>query len=75
MDLQLLDRPPLELPYPPGLSGYLTERGTLFTMRTSEESFLRRFPFKGGIVLEANCNGKVLWEGRRPGPPVGLGPS
>src|SRR5690242_8536550 len=43
------------LPYPPGLSGYLTERGTLFyNGRTSEESFLSRFPFKGGVVLEAD---------------------
>src|SRR5262249_17227849 len=46
------------LPYPPGLSGYLTERGTLFyNGRTSEESFLSRFPFKGGVVLEADWNG------------------
>jgi uncharacterized protein (UPF0248 family) len=53
------------LPYPPGLSGYLTERGTLFyNGRTSEENFLNRFPFKGGVVLEADWNGKVLWEVR-----------
>jgi hypothetical protein len=53
------------MPYPPGLSGYLTERGTLFyNGRTSEESFLSRFPFKGGVVLEADWNGKVLWEVR-----------
>jgi hypothetical protein len=55
------------IPYPPGLSGYLTERGTLFyNGRTSEESFLSRFPFKGGVVLEADWNGKVLWEVRHP---------
>src|SRR5689334_3643486 len=55
------------MPYPPGLSGYLTERGTLFyNGRTSEESFLNRFPFKGGVVLEADWNGKVLWEVRHP---------
>jgi uncharacterized protein (UPF0248 family) len=55
------------LPYPPGLSGYLTERGTLFyNGRTSEESFLSRFPFKGGAVLEADWNGKVLWELHHP---------
>jgi Arylsulfotransferase (ASST) len=55
------------MPYPPGLSGYLTERGTLFyNGRTSEESFLSRFPFKGGVVLEADWNGKVLWELRHP---------
>src|SRR5439155_1233359 len=53
--------------YPPGLSGYLTERGTLFyNGRTSEDSFLSRFPFKGGVVLEADWNGKVLWEVRHP---------
>jgi hypothetical protein len=55
------------MPYPPGLSGYLTERGTLFyNGRTSEESFLSRFPFKGGVVLEADWNGKILWEVRHP---------
>jgi len=55
------------MPYPAGLSGYLTERGTLFyNGRTSEESFLSRFPFKGGVVLEADWNGKVLWEVRHP---------
>jgi hypothetical protein len=59
-----------DLPYPPGLSGYLTERGTLFyNGRTSEESFLSRFPFKGGVVLEADWNGKVLWPFFR-GPPT-----
>src|SRR5216683_3021336 len=50
-----------DMPYPPGLSGYLTERGTLFyNGRTPEESFLSRFPFKGGVVLEADWNGNVL---------------
>jgi uncharacterized protein (UPF0248 family) len=55
------------LPYSPGLSGYLTERGTLFyNGRTTESSFLSRFPFKGGVVLEADWSGKVLWELRHP---------
>jgi hypothetical protein len=55
------------MPYSPGLSGYLTERGTLFyNGRTPEISFLSRFPFKGGVVLEADWNGKVLWEVRHP---------
>src|SRR5215470_14866620 len=55
------------MPYPPGLSGCLTERGTLFyNGRTSEQSFLSRFPFKGGVVLEADWSGKVLWEVRHP---------
>jgi hypothetical protein len=51
------------MPYPPGLSGYLTERGTLFyNGRTSEESFLNRFPFKGGVSWKrtgtARCSGR-----------------
>src|SRR5215470_19628967 len=51
------------MPYPPGLSGYLTERGTLFyNGRTQEESFLSRFPFKGGwswrLTGTARCSGK-----------------
>jgi uncharacterized protein (UPF0248 family) len=55
------------LPYSPGLSGYLTERGTLFfNGRSPEENFLSRFPFKGGVVLEADWNGNVLWEVRHP---------
>jgi uncharacterized protein (UPF0248 family) len=55
------------LPYPPGLSGYISERGTLFfNGRSPEENFLSRFPFKGGVVLEADWNGKVLWEIRHP---------
>src|SRR6266481_2621288 len=56
-----------QLPYAPGLSGYLTERGTLlYNGRTSENNFLSRFPFKGGVVLEADWNSKVLWELRHP---------
>jgi len=56
-----------EMPYPPGMSGYLTKRGTLFyNGRTPEENFLSRFPFKAGVVLEADWNGKVLWEVRHP---------
>ena len=56
-----------EMPYPPGMSGYLTERGTFFyNGRTPEENFLSRFPFKAGAVLEVDWNGKVLWEVRHP---------
>src|SRR5262249_38096119 len=55
------------MPYPPGLSGCLTERGTLFyNGRTSEQSFLSRFPFNGAVVLEADWNGQALWEARHP---------
>jgi Arylsulfotransferase (ASST) len=52
-----------QMPYAPGLSGYLTERGTLiYNGRTLEEGFLSRFPFKGGAILEADWSGKVLWQ-------------
>jgi hypothetical protein len=55
------------MPYAPGLSGFLTDRGTLFyNGRTTEESFLGRFPFKGGVVLEADWNGRILWEVHHP---------
>jgi hypothetical protein len=55
------------MPYSPGLSGYLTERGTLYyNGRSPEESFLSRFPFKGGVALEADWSGRVLWEVRHP---------
>jgi uncharacterized protein (UPF0248 family) len=56
-----------KMPYSPGLSGYLTERGTLYyNGRFPEENHLSRFPFKGGVALEMDWNGKVLWEIRRP---------
>ena len=59
------------LPYPPGLSGYLTERGTLlYNGRTPEQTSLSRLPFmqvvKGGAVLEVDWNGRVLWELQNP---------
>ena len=54
-----------KMPYPPGLYGYLTEKGTLFyNGQIPNESFLGRGTFKGGVALEADWNGKVLWEVR-----------
>jgi hypothetical protein len=58
-----------QMPYPPGNYGYLTERGTLFyNGKVIEDShrFINRQPWKGGIVLEADWNGRVLWELRHP---------
>ena len=58
-----------QMPYPPGNSGYLTERGTYFyNGKTVEPSdrFISRQPWKGGVVLEADWNGRVLWEVRQP---------
>jgi uncharacterized protein (UPF0248 family) len=56
-----------KMPYSPGLSGYLTPRGTLYyNGRSPENNHLSRFPFKGGVALEMDWNGKVLWEVRHP---------
>jgi len=58
-----------QMPYPPGNSGYLTDRGTFFyNGKTVEQSdrFISRQPWKGGVVLEADWNGRVLWEVRQP---------
>jgi outer membrane protein assembly factor BamB len=52
------------LPYPPGY-GYITERGTLFyNGKIPGESFIAMAPFGGGVVLEADWNGRILWEVR-----------
>ena len=58
-----------QMPYPPGNYGYLTESGTLFyNGKITEDSnrFIIRQPWKGGAVLEADWNGRVLWEVRHP---------
>jgi len=58
-----------QMPYPPGNSGYLTERGTVFyNGKITEQSdrFISRQVWKGGVVLEADWNGRVLWEVRHP---------
>ncbi|HWP23304.1 MAG TPA: aryl-sulfate sulfotransferase [Candidatus Binatia bacterium] len=58
-----------QMPYPPGNSGYLTERGTLFYNGKIVENsarFVSRQPWKGGAALEADWNGRVLWEVRHP---------
>ena len=56
-----------KMPYPPGLYGYLTDRGTLlFNGKIPNETFIGKSRFKGGAVLEADWNGKILWEVRHP---------
>ena len=53
------------MPYPPGLYGYLTERGTLFyNGQIKNESFIGQSPFRGGVALEADWSGRILWEVR-----------
>jgi hypothetical protein len=55
------------LPYPPGLYGYLTDRGTLFyNGQIRNETFLGQSPFMGGVAMEVDWNGRVLWEIKRP---------
>jgi len=56
-----------KMPYPPGSYGYLTENGSLlYNGQIPNDTFLGKAPFRGGAVLEADWNGKVLWEVRHP---------
>ena len=60
-----------QMPYPPGLYGYLLPNGNLFyggKVRDDGawdifDGFKR---FKGGIMLEADWDGNILWEHRNP---------
>ncbi len=57
------------MPYPPGLYGYLTERGTLVyngRIESRDGSFISSEPWKGGALLEVDWRGDVLWEVRHP---------
>lgn len=58
-----------QMPYPPGLYGYLTPDGMLlYNGKVKEESdrFISGQPWKGGAVLEADWNGAIRWEIRHP---------
>lgn len=63
-----------KMPYPPGLYGYLTARGTLLyngkvvdpAGSPEAERFISPQPWKGGAVLEVTWSGRVLWEVRHP---------
>lgn len=58
-----------QMPHPPGNYGYLTETGTLFyngKIIEDSERFISRQPWKAGVALEADWNGRVLWEVRHP---------
>jgi hypothetical protein len=55
------------MPEPPGLHGYLTERGSLLYMgNTPNDRFIGRSRFHGGVVREVDWEGDVLWEVRQP---------
>jgi hypothetical protein len=56
-----------EMPYAPGLHGYLTPRGTLFyNGKIPNDTHLGKTPFMGGSAMEVDWNGKVLWEVKHP---------
>src|SRR5262249_26030013 len=56
-----------KMPYQPGLYGYLTDKGTLFyNGQIRNDSFIGQTPFMGGAVMEADWNGKILWELKQP---------
>ena len=55
------------MPYPPGMYGYLTEKGTLlYNGKIPGETYIANAPFGAGVILEADWNGRVLWELRNP---------
>jgi hypothetical protein len=56
------------MPYP-ALYGYLTGRGTLVYNGRIDgpgDNFLSSSPWKGGVLLEVDWNGEVVWEVRHP---------
>jgi len=56
-----------KMPYPPGLYGYLTEKGTLFyNGQIRNDTWIGKQPYMGGAAMEADWNGKVLWEIKQP---------
>jgi hypothetical protein len=58
-----------QMPYPPGMSGYLTDRGTFFYNGKTVDNPTRHIsgkPGKAGAALEVDWNGRVLWEIRHP---------
>lgn len=55
------------MPYPPGCSGYLTPRGTLFyNGKIPNASHVGRAAYLGGAAMEVDWSGRVLWEVRNP---------
>jgi hypothetical protein len=58
------------MPYPPGLYGYLLPNGHLFYLGKIRDPQWDRFPawkrFNGGVMMEVDWEGNVLWEHRNP---------
>jgi len=59
-----------DLPYPPGPYGYLLANGNLFYMGKVRDETWDLWPawrrLKGGVLLEVDLHGKVVWEHRDP---------
>lgn len=59
-----------DLPYLPGMYGYLLPNGNLFYMGKVRDKGWDRFPLwrwlKGGVLLEVDWAGQVVWEHRDP---------
>jgi hypothetical protein len=55
-----------DLPYPPGMYGYLLPNGNLFYMGKVRDETWDRFPMwrwiKGGVLLEVDWTGRIVWE-------------
>ena len=58
------------MPYPPGPWGYVLPNGNLFYGGKPKDDTWDRFGlwrrFKGGVMLEADWNGRILWEHHDP---------
>jgi len=54
-----------EMPYPVGLTAFLTDRGTLFYNGYIPNP-RRAGPFVGGVAMEVDWKGRVLWEVKHP---------
>lgn len=56
-----------EMPYPPGLTAYLTDRGTLFyNGYVPSAGHVGRMGGAAGAALEVDWQGRVLWEVKHP---------
>jgi hypothetical protein len=68
LDLQGREVHTWRMPHPPGLYGHLLPNGNLFYLGKVRDETWDRFPlwsrFKGGVLLEADWDGKILWEHR-----------
>ncbi|HJM75209.1 MAG TPA: aryl-sulfate sulfotransferase [Dehalococcoidia bacterium] len=67
IDMQGNDVRTLQMPYPPGLWGYVLPNGNIFYGgKVKNDETWDRFPawrlFKGGVMAEVDWDGNVVWE-------------